>query len=60
MQPEIEKVIDMIRDNKVKIQKRFWKDHDFLQVWECVAPHLKTLGDLEDLDPDALRLIIVG
>ncbi|CAJ0959838.1 unnamed protein product, partial [Mesorhabditis belari] len=40
MQPEIEKVIEMIRDNK---------------VWECVAPHLKTLGDLEELDPDALR-----
>ncbi|CAJ0587069.1 unnamed protein product, partial [Mesorhabditis spiculigera] len=40
MQPEIERVIEMVRENK---------------VWECVAPHLKTLEEMEDLDPDALR-----
>lgn len=26
------------------------------QVWECVAPHLATLEEMEALDPDALRL----
>ncbi|GMR34715.1 hypothetical protein PMAYCL1PPCAC_04910, partial [Pristionchus mayeri] len=41
MQPEIAEVIQLIRENK---------------VWECVAPHLATLEEMEALDPDALRL----
>ncbi|KHJ93345.1 histidine ammonia-lyase [Oesophagostomum dentatum] len=41
MQPEIEAVTQLLRDNK---------------VWECVQPHLKTLREMEELDPDALRI----
>uniref|UniRef100_A0A7I4Y2V0 Histidine ammonia-lyase n=1 Tax=Haemonchus contortus TaxID=6289 RepID=A0A7I4Y2V0_HAECO len=40
MQPEIEAIVQLLRDNK---------------VWECVQPHLKTLREMEELDPDALR-----
>lgn len=40
MQPEIEAVIQMLRENR---------------VWETVLPHLETLEAMEILDPDALR-----
>ncbi|KIH57440.1 hypothetical protein ANCDUO_12368 [Ancylostoma duodenale] len=38
---DIEAVVQMLRENK---------------VWECVQPHLKTLREMEELDPDALRI----
>ncbi|KJH43724.1 histidine ammonia-lyase domain protein [Dictyocaulus viviparus] len=41
MQPDIEAVIQLLRENK---------------VWECVEKHLKTMSEMEDLDPDALRI----
>ncbi|VDP01709.1 unnamed protein product [Heligmosomoides polygyrus] len=41
LQPDIEDVIQLVRDNK---------------IWECVQPHLKTLREMEELDPDALRV----
>uniref|UniRef100_A0A8R1HZV4 Histidine ammonia-lyase n=1 Tax=Caenorhabditis japonica TaxID=281687 RepID=A0A8R1HZV4_CAEJA len=40
MKPEIDAVVEMIRDNR---------------VWETVLPHLETLEAMEELDPDALR-----
>ncbi|CAB3399958.1 unnamed protein product [Caenorhabditis bovis] len=40
MKPEIDAVIEMIRENK---------------IWETVLPHLETLEAMEELDPDALR-----
>lgn len=40
MKPEIDAVIEMIRENR---------------VWETVLPHLETLEAMEELDPDALR-----
>ncbi|VDL74985.1 unnamed protein product [Nippostrongylus brasiliensis] len=41
MHPDIEAIIQLLRDNK---------------VWECVQPHLETLREMEELDPDALRI----
>ncbi|ETN74932.1 phenylalanine and histidine ammonia-lyase [Necator americanus] len=41
LHPDIEAVIQLLRENK---------------VWECVQPHLKTLREMEELDPDALRI----
>ncbi|KAK6009351.1 hypothetical protein OSTOST_25741 [Ostertagia ostertagi] len=41
MHADIEAIIQLLRDNK---------------VWECVRPHLKTLKEMEELDPDALRI----
>ncbi|VDM56815.1 unnamed protein product [Angiostrongylus costaricensis] len=41
MHPDIQTIIQLLRDNK---------------VWECVQPHLKTLREMEELDPDALRI----
>ncbi|KAK6035974.1 hypothetical protein COOONC_26521 [Cooperia oncophora] len=40
MNPDIE-VIQLLRENKVR---------------ECVRPHLETLKEMEELDPDALRI----
>lgn len=40
MKPEIDAVLEMIRENR---------------IWEAVLPHLETLEAMEELDPDALR-----
>ncbi|KAE9416327.1 hypothetical protein Angca_006477 [Angiostrongylus cantonensis] len=45
LHPDIQAIIQLLRDNKAS-----------LKVWECVQPHLKTLREMEEMDPDALRI----
>lgn len=48
----------MLGENEVLSQLSGKKQSNLpicLQVWELVEPHMMTMSDMEELDPDALR-----
>ncbi|KAF8363653.1 haly-1 [Pristionchus pacificus] len=52
----LNKVYELVRTVSAPLNRDRFMQPEIAEVWECVAPHLATLEEMEALDPDALRL----
>ncbi|VDM78775.1 unnamed protein product [Strongylus vulgaris] len=52
----LNKVYQLVRTVSAPLVEDRFLQPEIEAIWECVQPHLKTLREMEELDPDALRI----